>query len=219
MKKLIEELEELGEAKVTFHDVIKDKDKWVKMDPEDLQKHPDLADEFFQMVRKAYKPIGGHAKIKTPKVFFGGAYQVFDAADIDDDPEADVLQISKKTPAGTKHVAIGHDNSPAAKKELITQKAKAMKTRGNYGEASGAVAHILLTRYNVKYVDDPKAVRKVLVGKAVEWVGRHPDGKYPGVNGWYRRQIGDEKHLKILLGMPRVSVKKQRAKATAKVRR
>jgi hypothetical protein len=47
-------------------------------------------------------------------------------------------------------------------------------------------------------------VQKVLgPSKPIEWLGTHPDGKYPEYNGWYRRTIeGHEGELKIMLGNP-----------------
>ena len=46
---------------------------------------------------------------------------------------------------------------------------------------------------------------EALLGKTVEWVGRHPEEKYaerygPEHEGWYTRVIGGKPHLKILLG-------------------
>ena len=53
----------------------------------------------------------------------------------------------------------------------------------------------------VKHVDDEEKVRKVL-GKEIEWLGAHPEGKYPDYSGWYVRDISGHKELKIMLGTP-----------------
>lgn len=81
-----------------------------------------------------------------------------------------------------------------------------MNTPGNYGEMSKAVAHIMLTKYDAPYVSDPEVVQKVLgPSKPITWLGAHPEGKYPGVDGWYRREIqGNEGELKIMIGLPNV---------------
>ena len=44
-----------------------------------------------------------------------------------------------------------------------------------------------------------------MLGKTVEWIGRHENEKYaqrygPAYEGWYRRKIGSHSHMKILLG-------------------
>jgi len=66
---------------------------------------------------------------------------------------------------------------------------------------SGAIGHIMIKYHQVPFVDNEQDVRKVL-GKDIEWVGKHPDGKYPGYDGWYNRKIKGKDKMKILLGMP-----------------
>ena len=66
---------------------------------------------------------------------------------------------------------------------------------------SKGIGHIMLTYYQVPAVEDEETVRKVL-GKEIEWIGPHPEGKYPGINGWYVRTINNNKELKIMLGNP-----------------
>ena len=78
---------------------------------------------------------------------------------------------------------------------------KKLNTPGNYAEVSDAIMHILLTRYGVPSIDDQETVEKIL-GKKVEWIGANSEGKYPEHNGFYARDIGGKKHIKILLGKP-----------------
>lgn len=66
-----------------------------------------------------------------------------------------------------------------------------LNTQGNYAEMSGAIAHIMISRHNVPFVDNQEDVEKIL-GKKVEWIGAHPEGKYPKHPGWYKRKIGGE---------------------------
>ena len=58
----------------------------------------------------------------------------------------------------------------------------------------------------VPYVADEESARRLLPGKDIEWVGKHPDGKYPGYDGWYYRMLGGKKHMKIMLGRPNGAV-------------
>ena len=70
---------------------------------------------------------------------------------------------------------------------------------------SKGLAHVMLKYFNAPYVDDPEVVQRVLgPEKPIQWLGEHPEGKYPGINGWYTRTIsGHENELKIMLGNPR----------------
>ena len=60
----------------------------------------------------------------------------------------------------------------------------------------------MIKYHNVPFVNNQEDVEKVL-GKTVEWTGPHPEGKYPGYDGWYIRKIGGEHaDMKILVGRP-----------------
>ena len=137
------------------------------MSPGDIQKDPELADELFDLLSIAYKPIGGHLKYKKPQDLFDSRL-VFHAMDLDPDPQADSLKVEKKSPAGLKSVGLGHDGADKAKKEAVKKTGKMLKTTGHYAEMSGAIAHIMLTRYGVESVNDEDAVRSVLKGKKLE---------------------------------------------------
>ncbi len=183
----------------TFNDIF-GKGKWEKMDAKDLVKNPALADEFYQLMSEAYKDIGGHINLKNPKSFFNGKLK-FIAIDMDNDPYADALKVFKLKSAGLKSVGMGHDGSSPAKKAVVKKTAELLKHAGHYGELSGAIAHIMLTRYGIPSVNDEDIVRKVLK-KDIEWVGPHPSGKYPDNPGWYNRKIAGKSHMKILVGLP-----------------
>lgn len=182
-----------------FADTFGVKNKWVKLSASELSKNPELADELFELLSIAYKPIGGHSNIKKAPDLFNGQLS-FQAIDIDDDPQADGLKLAKDK--GRKSSGMGHDGSDKAKKTVIKKSADDLKSRGNYAEMSGAIAHIMLTRFGIASVNDEATVRAVLKGKPIEWVGENPNGKYPNNPGWYNRAIGGAKHLKILLGLP-----------------
>ena len=89
-----------------------------------------------------------------------------------------------------------------AKASMLDRMGSQMSSRGMLAEVSGASAHIMITRYKAPWVRREK-VEQVLAGKDIEWVGPHPDGKYPGYDGWYYRKIAGKKHIKIMLGVPK----------------
>ncbi len=176
--------------------------KWV--DLPSLKNDPKTAKELFKLVQNAYRKIGGHLKVKSPMDLMGGKITVIGAIDLDSDTEPDAVKLAKRKVGGTKSVGMGHDGSPAAKKAVVAKTAQDLKTKGFFAEMSDAIAHIMLTKHHVKSVNDEKKVRKILKGKDIEWVGAHPDGKYPRNPGWYYRVIGGSRHLKIMLGLPTI---------------
>ena len=179
------------------------KNQWTRFSLDKLRKDPELAEEFFTLIKEAYKGIGGHAKIKSPLDLLNEA-SIFDTIDLDGDPEPDAVNLANRKRAGEKGTASGQDGSSDAKKAVLDRKAKQLNMLGMFGEVSGALAHVLLTRYKVPVVTREEDVRKTLEGKDIQWVGPHPDGKYPGADGWYTRRIGGTTHMKIMLGRPKV---------------
>ena len=129
------------------------------------------------------------------------------AVDTDDVPDFDAVRFSKPGNfSGQKMTGSATDGSEAAKKMMINKTAKMLDTKGNYAEMSGPIAHIMITRKGVPYVADEESARRLLPGKDIEWVGKHPDGKYPGYDGWYYRMLGGKRHMKIMLGRPNGAV-------------
>ena len=180
------------------------KNKWRRLSVSDLRRDPELQDELFELIQNAYRPIGGHFKLRKPLDLLGGEVVFFDAVDIDDDPQADALSLVDTKPAGEKYIGMGHDDKSTSKKKTLDQFSKGLRKRGVFAEMSGALAHVMLTRYDIPTVDDPEKARRALKGKKIEWLGAHPDGKYPNNLGWYYRKFGASKHMKILVGRPRV---------------
>ena len=78
-----------------------------------------------------------------------------------------------------------------------------LKTQGYYAEMSDGIAHVMITRHNIESINDEESVKKVLK-KELKWIGPHPDGRYPGYDGWYIRTIGSKQYMKILLGKPNI---------------
>jgi len=178
---------------------LKTKDKWVKVTLGDMKKNPDLVDELFGLIKTAYASIGGHIKFRVPEDLISGNLRIV-AIDYDADPDPEAMSVAKKKPSGLKSVAMGHDGSRKAKDVSLAKKGKELKS-GMFSEMSGAMAHIMLSKFNVPSINSKAAVEKV-IGKKIEWIGEHPGGKYPDHPGWYKRKIAGGDHMKILLGTP-----------------
>ena len=171
----------------------------------------DLDDEIFDLIQNAYSdvPLGdgkfGNIKVQKPSDL-PGAYTVMKAANIDDDPEPDYFRGGKMRGGRHKLGIVGHDGSSAAIQKYLDETAEELKS-GAIGEMSGKIAHIMITRHDVPAVTSKEEVETML-GKSVEWIGRHPNEKYanrygPDYEGWYNRGItgaGAGAHMKILLG-------------------
>ena len=155
--------------------------------------------DLFDLIQNAYKSIGGHVKFKSPDDVMDSELQYWRAADLDDDPELDVVYFGKITPSGVKHTGIGHDGERGNIKNLLIRKSGELKSPGNYVEVSGAAFDSFVNKGGVPPVEDEDKVRTILKGKELEWHGKHPQGTKPG-NGWYTRTIGGKKLTKTLAG-------------------
>ena len=155
--------------------------------------------DLFDLINNAYKSIGGHVKFKSPSDIMDPELQYWRAADLDDDPELDVVYFGKVTPFGVKHTGIGHDGNRSNIKNLLIRKSGELKSSGNYVEVSGGAFDSFVGKGGVPVIDDEDKVRAILKGKELEWHGKHPEGKKPG-NGWYTRTIGGQKLTKTMAG-------------------
>lgn len=176
------------------------KGSWIEIDP---KKHADeLDDEFFKLISTAYQEIGGHAKVKGPSdVFNEPKWTYWKGIDIHGDSDFDVIVFGQKTPYGIKFAGVGHDGEKDSKKAYMSAKTDELKMSGHYGEVSGKLAQNLIGK-GVPIISDKNKVEQIL-GKPVEWHGKHPsDPGMPG-EGWYSRDIGGTKHEKILVGNPK----------------
>jgi hypothetical protein len=159
-----------------------------------------LADELYALIDTAYKKIGGHLRFKSASDL-PHSYDDWVAVDFDNDPEPDALRVSTTKGPGKKMTAAGHDGSRQAINAYLTKTAELLAQGGYYSEMSKGIAHIMITRHGVPFVNNKEDVQKVL-GKEISWLGEHPEGKYPGYDGWYSRGIGGGQETKILLGRP-----------------
>jgi len=172
------------------------KGKYIPLDGEEKKK---AQQDLFDLIGNAYSSIGGHLKFKSPADILDPGVEFWRAADLDDDPELDVVYFGKITPFGVKHTGIGHDGERANIKNLLIRKSGELKSPGNYVEISGAAYDSFVGRGGVPVVDDEEKVRAILKGKELEWHGEHPDGNKKG-NGWYTRTIGGKAVTKTLAG-------------------
>lgn len=159
----------------------------------------DVSDELYDLISASYAKIGGHANVKNADDIPGDS-DYWDVVDVDADPEPDIVNFGKTTSHGRKNTGSATDGGAAAKKDLVDRKVAELHQAGNYGEVSGAIAHVLLTRHSVPFVNSHEEVERVL-GKKVTWIGEDP--RYPGIDGWYERKIGGHAHAKIMVGKPR----------------
>jgi len=176
--------------------------KFVKLPTNLLGQNNDITQNVFDMIDKTYRNIGGYPDFKKPSDLPDNHTDWF-AADVDKDPDADITTFGKTKAGNYKLTGAASDGSDTAKKFLINKVGKLMKTSGNYVEASDGLAHVLITRKKVPFVGDEESIQKLLPGKTFKFVGENPNGKYPGYDGWYERDIGGTKHLKIILGNPK----------------
>ena len=125
------------------------------------------------------------------------------AVDVDGDDTPDALKFAKNKPAGKKMSGGGHDGTTAGKNAYIQKTAETLNSGGYYAEMSKGIAHLMIKYYQVPHVADEEKVKRVLgPSKKIEWLGQHPEGRYPDYNGWYVREISGQRELKIMLGNP-----------------
>lgn len=176
------------------------------VDVSSISDRSDIADDLYDLIDTAYKPLGGHVKFRSVKDVLNQETDVWSAADIDADPELDVVAFGKKTPFGIKHTGMGHDGDKSNIKDLLIKTTKQLKTRGNYIEVSGPAFNAFVVKGGVPTVDDEHIVRKVLgsKGKDIVWFGTHPEKPNLPGEGWYGRKIGGGYHIKIMAGIPKI---------------
>lgn len=162
----------------------------------------DIQYQLFDLIQTSYSSIGGHVKIKSPSDISNQSLTYWKVADIDADPELDVVSFGKNTSHGTKHTGMGHDGDRSNIKNLLRHKTSLLKTPGNYVEVSGAAFKSFVGFGGVATVDDEETVRNILSGKNIEWHGAHPTDSTKSGGGWYTRDIGGSPHTKIMAGIP-----------------
>lgn len=109
----------------------------------------DIKNNLFYLVNLAYDDIGGNVRITSPeKVEDDKDLNFWKAADINEDPYADMVIFGKKTDWGVKISGFGHDGNLNSIKLLFDKLGDILKTKGYYCESSGKAAKIYLTKKN-----------------------------------------------------------------------
>lgn len=191
---------------MSFKDLTPRPNTWTKipvatMKAAQTEPTPNIDTELFDLISKAYAYMGGHVDFQKP-ADLPGDHMLWYGIDIDRDQMPDALKFGKMSATGTKWTGMATNGSHDAKREVVQSLVTSLKTRGHYSEMSGKIAHLLLTQYQVPWVSTQQEVERA-IGKTVEWIGHHPEGKYPGVTGFYRRMLAGHPHVKILLGTPK----------------
>ncbi len=180
--------------------LVEDFPKGKYVEPTSTEKNQEK-EVLFDLIQNAYASIGGHVKFKSSDDINQSSLAYWQVADIDEDPEIDVVFFGKQGPYGVKHTGMGHDGERPNIKNLLTKKTQLLKTPGNYVEVSGTAFDSLVGYGGVPTIDDERIVRAVLGNnKPLKWHGRHPDGKKDG-DGWYTRTIGGKELTKIMAGV------------------
>jgi hypothetical protein len=173
------------------------RDEYEVLDQEVLKKHPELSDEFFDLIKIAYYSIGGNAKIKSPDDLFNDPnINYWGGIDLHDTSDYDIIVFGKKTKFGIKIAAGGHDGEVDSKRRYLEEFNKKINSYGFYTEVSDKFGKFIMKYLKVPLITSQEEVEKVL-NKKVNWIG-----EYDGHDGWYERKIGDVLHKKFLIGNP-----------------
>jgi hypothetical protein len=185
----------INESKLELDDHV-----WTKINPHD---HPELKEEFFNLISIAYKELGGHTKIHTAEdIFSDPQWTYWKGIHLHGSPGAiDAILFGKVTKFGIKYAGVGHDGKKDSKTATLEEEADEFKALGHYAEVSGKLAEILLNKYKVPVVEKQEDVEKVL-GTKVKWLGRPTESIVSG-SSWYERSIGGSTFEKIMVGRPK----------------
>jgi hypothetical protein len=119
------------------------KGKYIPLDDKEVEQ---AKQDLFSLIDNAYKDIGGHVKFKSPDDVLDPELEFWRAADLDDDPDLDVVYFGKKTPFGVKHTGFGHDGERPNIKNLLIKKSGELNSPGNYVEVSGDAYRVFVDR-------------------------------------------------------------------------
>lgn len=172
------------------------KNKWEKLSYEQAL---ELRHELIEIIDRAYREVfpEGHIRLADVNDFYKNEELVFwRAANIDDDPYADIVIFGTKREHGFKISGWGHDGGKGARRHLIEELASLLSDpkEGVYIEVAGRPAEILTsTRFNVPKVPKEK-VEALYPESEFEW----------RKDGFYRRTFDNNKwsDIEILLGHP-----------------
>lgn len=122
-------------------------------------------------------------------------YKAVYLKDIDNDTIADAFIIYKPTAFGNKISLLGTNNKKEAKKSMLAQLFKLLKTRGWFIEASMKMEDILSAKSDIPAITNEKIIQAMVGAKGIEIVK----------NGYYKRKLSkvDKTIVKRLYGTPK----------------
>jgi|688.fasta_scaffold386455_2 hypothetical protein len=181
----------------SFQDIFPgSKNKWEKLSYDQAL---ELRYELIEIIDRAYREVfpEGHVRLSDVNDFYKNQDLTFwRAANIDDDPYADVVIFGTKREHGYKISGWGHDGGKGARRHLIEKLASLLcdPKENVYIEVAGRPAEILVSpKYNVPKVPKEK-VEAIYPESEFEW----------RKDGFYRRSYDDNEwtDIEILLGNP-----------------
>lgn len=174
----------------TFQSLYGEKGKWVEIGNEKDK----IKNNLYDLVTTAYSFDNGHVSVPSPDSVTN--LQYWRAADIDEDPLADVVIFGRTSGSGVKISGIGHNGDGYSRKEVVQHLAQVLNSYGFWIEVSDRLAEVLLKRYNVPVVNNQEDVEKILGRPVKEWLG----------DGWYTRVVNKAGKVakEILVGKPSI---------------
>jgi hypothetical protein len=187
--KLTNILNEIEDEK-TFQQLFGKKGEWIELNNEKDK----IKKNLYDLVTTAYSFDNGHVSVPNPEAV--NNLQYWKAADIDNDPLADVVVFGRTSPSGIKISGIGHNGDSYSRKQVVQHLAQVLNSYGFWIEVSDRLAEVLLQRYNVPVVNDKETVEKILGYPIKEWLG----------DGWYTRVVNKAGKVakEILVGKPSI---------------
>ena len=173
--------------KQILNEIELEKNKWMLIPGDEVEKYEQ---RILSLIDTAYTKIGGNPNFKSVGDVRDKKNN-YDVIDVNSDNSPDAVSVEKNTASGRKLVATGHDGSKDAKRAIIMHKIELLKKVGYFGEVSGDLKDILISR-GVPVVTDESVVRKTLNGKDIVWNG----------DGTYQREIAGQTFTKTMVGMP-----------------
>ena len=164
----------------------------------------DVEEDVVQLVKTAYSKIGGFPSLETVGSLKNSITNYY-LMDIDEDPEPDVGMLYYK--AGDKNKkasAVVHDGTQESKKIVSATMKNLLSQPGHWIEVSGAPAHILINKLNMKPITDEELVKYLVNFQGaretnIEWHGE-TDKNSIGGDGWYSRDHWNGRIVKTVIG-------------------
>jgi len=134
-------------------------------------------------------------------------YKAVYLEDVDGDSIADAFIIYKPTQFGNKIALLGTNDKREAKKEMLTQLFKLLKTQGWFIEASMKMEEILAAKSDIPVITDEKVIQGLVGDKGLEMME----------DGYYKRKLSKVNKIivKRLYGKPKTSSLKEGAMSAA----